>query len=810
MASQATETRTTSSVIWQLIKLVTPSVLLAGLLVVVLEWVSSADVFDLRFAWWEEITKRLTPGSYESFVAAVTQVGGTFLALYFATVGVVASTAYATAPGQIRSLFVLERASQVYVRAVALLVSTSIIVVLWATILGQSIHALTILFVGMLAIFSVLSLVVLGFRTFNFFDPTSLAEQLHRDLDRWTALAVRSTHRHQDESFQAHFQQRAEITLDTYLSLVKLTAVGPQVDHSRLATIGKRLLGQWAAYSSQKSRIPTQSRWFERVHEHPDWLTVDHIQLDLALQTETSIQPKEVPSPMWMERRLLAILEIVVKTLSKADDKLHLAKLAGSIHQLCGLLGRLVQTDEAHLLLGQTSTWWFSEIVPAGSADESVTPLQIRLALADFEGLSLIAFFLGVSDWARGKSAESEGSKIDAALDRVGGIYRLGAARKPLAVLEEMAKGLEFERKVEGRTVTPAWYPRHVAARSWIQLLDETVETFLARVEGSLGNESDPFDDVDEARIAAVLNSRGLELCNKMAFHLPVLNATLAELTKLKNLEDIYWPKADFSRHLDRVKTIHDRLVTTLSKLASALAGHPRSPDLPDFFGQAYALLISEIFNVLMTNRIDLFRVLFPRFFESALAAHDRLRKTFPDEDPEIKFMYAVEPVLDLIELSGYALFISQLDGEPFWEIAETAWDGYLENHSDSGALIEFLFGILEARSEVFAIGPRDLERSGRSQALFRLLRERDLVRDRFDYFAGHDPEPVPHESPIVRVFASDSMGFMEKLEELFAVEYLREKSTGTVSLNQSADSLARQLTEERGIGDEETPGEEM
>ena len=110
------------------------------------------------------------------------------LALFFTTVGVIASTAYARVPGEIRSLFVRERTSLIYVWNVAVALLVGLALLTMPLVAHRWPHGLTVLLFAVLTAFSVLSLVVLGTRLFNFFDLSTLSLPLrHRFLRGVTA-----------------------------------------------------------------------------------------------------------------------------------------------------------------------------------------------------------------------------------------------------------------------------------------------------------------------------------------------------------------------------------------------------------------------------------------------------------------------------------------------------------------------------------------------------------------------------------------------------------------------------------------------
>lgn len=124
-------------------------------------------------AWARGFDGHIAPERYESLVAAAVGAQATFLALFFTTVGVIAATAYANVPGEIRQLFVAERGSRLYIANVvrALIFGVAI---LSMRVIDHQPHVLTVLSLTVLTVFSVLSLAALGTGLFNFFDLSSL------------------------------------------------------------------------------------------------------------------------------------------------------------------------------------------------------------------------------------------------------------------------------------------------------------------------------------------------------------------------------------------------------------------------------------------------------------------------------------------------------------------------------------------------------------------------------------------------------------------------------------------------------------
>jgi hypothetical protein len=105
----------------------------------------------------------------------------TFLALYYATIGVVASTAYSSVPGDNRKLFVQERISNVYTRGT---ISAFVFTTALLTMGGYPARALTLAAAAILTIVAALRLMIVGTAPLSFFDLAALDESLPARFER--------------------------------------------------------------------------------------------------------------------------------------------------------------------------------------------------------------------------------------------------------------------------------------------------------------------------------------------------------------------------------------------------------------------------------------------------------------------------------------------------------------------------------------------------------------------------------------------------------------------------------------------------
>ena len=120
---------------------------LTGVVVALLLFVVVEAIAALlnHFLHWGSLFRPVSSSNYETFVGAAVGAQATFLALFFTTVGVIASTAYARVPGEIRQLFVRERTSLIYVWNVAVALLVGLALLTMPLVAHRWPHGLTVL-----------------------------------------------------------------------------------------------------------------------------------------------------------------------------------------------------------------------------------------------------------------------------------------------------------------------------------------------------------------------------------------------------------------------------------------------------------------------------------------------------------------------------------------------------------------------------------------------------------------------------------------------------------------------------------------
>src|SRR5437867_863087 len=205
----------------------------------------------------------------QNFLNTIVQLAGLFLTLYFTAISVIASTVYARVPGDVRTLAVDDKVGNVYIRIVAILGAVSILYLI-AGVMDVQIGLVGLVAIGALSILSLFSFLFLGKRTFNFFQPTIFVQFLVNRLARWIKLASGHRHSVQTPSLQDFYRRKAEENLATYRNIVSLATKEEyhRIEPQALVALLEFTIDLATFYQQHKSRISSESFWFEKVSKH--------------------------------------------------------------------------------------------------------------------------------------------------------------------------------------------------------------------------------------------------------------------------------------------------------------------------------------------------------------------------------------------------------------------------------------------------------------------------------------------------------------------------------------------------------------
>ncbi len=738
------------------------------------------------------------PTSYRVLLGPIITVSGAFLGLYFTALNVLLSSAYKQVTSDIRGLIMRDKVGDAYIQIVAFTGAYSVIL-FGLIVIGYTPSFGSLILLITLGVSEPYCFIMQWRSVTQLFDPSTLVFYLSKDLIKWIEEATTKGRWWLDASFQAHFQKRAEQTLNTYRNLIITVRGEEHLRSQSLIKLSNSLLRLLTVYEFEKDLIPSQSKWFKTIFQHKDWLTASHSETSIATQTGTALFPKEIPDLLWVEKEIGKIIDFALKGFFEKEDLLNALTLFQHFQNVTKNLARNHSIDEALLLFRiiKVNTEKHSQTfdVPNLASENDLDPLRFTLTLVDFCALSFINILLGLVE-----GVERMDSKVFASItesanqNNVKSLYRTGLPRKVVQQLESAKKYLDFERVVEGRPLTPQWFQLQLVTLSYLRFLESTLKSLLVELDKVFLEEAKSLVEQKKHLIAIHLIERGFEACNKFAIHFGGLQRYCAELDKTRKLTDIPWVNFPWDEYQKKIAGIHQQLVELFSSLLYSIIKLPRIDDFPDHFGHAYTVLTDESLKSMISGNEDLFKKIFPVAFLAALEAHDRQKK-LEIADDETRFGYWADPIIDLFDLSGYALIFDALDEKDFWSTVKGTWDKYFASTTNRLELIKLF--ITFGTHHQFLVFPRSITRTSWQQQLERILRQRGLMREEFSDPFSNEEEEEEHSSKIIQMLTRSGM-LHEEARDLFVVTYFKDEiQKGDIKIPDGIRDVYESLNEE-------------
>ncbi len=250
----------------------------------------------------------MSSSSYGTLLEAVIGVGGVFIGLYYAAISAIGSAIYAKVPNNVRDLFAQERVGNAYMRLLASLTSFGVCLLAFHTAgFEPIIFTIPLLIVG--AGVMIIGFIRLGARAFNLFDPTTLSYSLFENLRKLHKQMQAGGYQWSNESFQNHAHKNAQIDIETLSTLSEIVEKEPHLNGRPFANLCNYLLSFLRNYDAKRKMIPTNSLWYRRQYEHPDWYRTSDTETSIAQETAAGLQPEIVRDIRWIESEILPIVQ---------------------------------------------------------------------------------------------------------------------------------------------------------------------------------------------------------------------------------------------------------------------------------------------------------------------------------------------------------------------------------------------------------------------------------------------------------------------------------------------------------------------
>jgi len=715
--------------------------------------------------------------SFPAFItlfSIIASISGLFLGLYFTAISVVTST-YARLPDNIRNLLLKEKVGTFYISILSTTTVLSILVIAHKVFGGNPGIVLSI-FVLLSGCFGIFCFSLLGIRAFFFFDPSNFGGALFQDIIESIKLSTISDFKCFDINFQAYCQKIASKNIKTLKTLIEICIKEKHLQETSLLSILIRTIQLLKTYQTERSKIPSDSRWYSRVPVHKNWFLSNASTFSIAMETHSIIEPDMVPNTYWFEDTLTEIFEYSLRNMI-TQNNIQLA--CDFLNSLCGYFEKtghdLEIENNLRIIerLGSILDDYFYSLSPDGKPEKYE---DTQFALLEVWSVCIMSAPLGFYRLSRELNVDDLIKRIDHIdWENKSNLYKSKFPPLLLSRLEYIQKRLRFERLIEGKTITPSWYKRQLISTRYIDICKECVDKLVDSLNSVFISKSQAFIDKELSLFAALFSKRGLETCSKMRANFPHLKRGIDQIIKSEMMiKDILCPDIDWDSIKSKINVSYDKLVEIQAKCLPALFLIERPKNWPDIFGQTYNTVCHETYKSMVEKNTAKFSALFPLLFFGAIAASENLRRELIGRDVETVVSFVSEPLLDLLNLSGYAKTYSELYTESkIWQTCTSVWDNYLKQNKDVKLLIEKLVKLQEYRKNKFQIFPRDSLRTNWELSLKRKLMEMNVIDDMLGSSHPWGRSKVKHRSTFIRALCPGRYMHFVSAAEVFILTYL-------------------------------------
>ena len=207
------------------------------------------------------------------------------------------------------------------------------------------------------------------------------------------------------------------------------------------------------------------------------------------------------------------------------------------------------------------------------------------------------------------------------------------------------------------------------------------------------------------------------------------------------------------------------------------LRAQPHDPTQPDLFGQIHTVLFDAAFEAILDGNHPVANVLFGALFQQMGPTAARLSTDLTGQNLTAQILYGQEPIMAMMELSGYAIFMNELDRGDTWSGARPLWDG-LQALRDPD-LPRNLAEIAAQDDSIYALSGIALARQARRQRLTNLLHDHGIASSASSFDPFGPPQPL-HPSPLIAAFLEHGISTPWDFTDLFLVHGTSRRSSTT------------------------------
>lgn len=695
---------------------------------------------SVAFGIWESMQKIPIPAN--TFYIGIAAIFGTIAGIYFATVSIVASTSYKSSSKEIRSLIWKENVNKFYFDY---LVSIIIFTVIIAAIndFGYKTGNLLLLITLIFSLFGVFGFIYVSIRLFDFLSPINLIIScVFPEIKKWIVKSTVGNNQWRVAEIQDCYRRNVEHLLSmvdevTTSNCIVNDGVGIGFSEGEARRFTHEISVLIYFYSYYKQKIPVNSRWYKVAFYHKRWFTASSADTEIALQMKISLLPAEVPDRLWLEKRLIWLLEAILKN-TLSEKNIHLS--INLLNELEMNITKVLETNAADI-----DSLMINKIIPIykeflkkldidlDNTDEHSIENKVALPLSVIDCFGKV-FVSTILSYVR-KIQKISSENIQNNINNINWmseecVYNFDFPEEVVSELLSLQKKIRLEICSEGERISPNWYLEQLIATACLKMISNVPQQIVKMLNQHVVKFCEQLITEKNNFTCLELIDRGLECCSKAILLADCLNEKQNELKLLLKVEDIYHHEADILKFKSDIEEIRKSLVESFSRLAPLTILLPTHSSIPDYFGRSYWFIAQECIESIVSNDDALFAKLFPMYFNHAFLVYSHFLKEYTRTNQQYWIIQNMDILLDILAISGYALVYRELGSTEIWASVDATWKNYISSlGDDSKNTLKTIAIIASNRSLMFTSSARQSVRFSWQLLISRDLHSRDILR---------------------------------------------------------------------------------
>lgn len=695
-------------------------------------------------------------------------VAGVILGLYCANISSIYSLKYASAPKQIAQAFQQDSLIRKCISAIIDYIIFGFIVII-EILIEIHISWIVVAAIAILSIVVVISYSIAGNRAHQLSDIYSVADDAHRTLYRIISKNINKKGFSNDKNFQNHFLIIAQNQIGLLKTVQKYGLGIPSSDQSALVEFLRKNLMIINCYWKKKIFISKESLWFQKQVKYQKWHLTGDTESSLALQTGTSLLPKDEQNYNWLEDELFSINRSCLTYLFEQHDYTSLYTYLNYFNQICATA---IKYKESNCFVGHID--WFKKEIETNTVSDQ-EPEETKKAFAgSLEIISLLYLNLILEAGKYYQEFNIENKFFDVIHSIDSGIDAEKAI--PIRGKEniDFYKNIILEVCVEGKRITPDWVIKQQIAKEEYVYINSLIDIVREGMDHafSLGKvllEKELYFE------ACIILTRFYEYESKLSTFLEIANIREKELKSFQVDNGLKWDESRIEKLQKTIAQWKKEVPDLLSKSAGKFTfkNWDNREEYPDFLGESYNHICEDAVEAIVHNDLKQFKIDFNNLTKLMLLYQEYIRTDLNNKDlyrVEYAYYMFTSPIVEWAQIGGLAILWGEFYSCKDWlngvnESIKTIFykDGKVTDLPEK--LIEY---IQHRNRFMFGISNRDVLETQWNMYVANAIREKGNCQSEYGMYGAK----LKTDSKLLNAFCSDfpDMGFTNDTAEVFWV----------------------------------------